>query len=496
MAVSVVNSSYNDTSPTTAPSITFGFTPSANNILVAFIQDPAGTTNPGLPSGWTALLDHDVSNLFGRYFYKISDGTETSLSWSSLSNTRYTMGVVELTGNATASPIDGTNEDESKLSTDATSTGSGSVTPTGDGYALAMFYVHAINKVTDGTEAWTNSFAQIGTESRNQTWAPWGSFAGKAFTGTSAQSTTFSFSGTAARVYGGLAIIKEAASGTTHEGSITVGVSAGTSDSATMTRAGSISLGLSHGTSDSTNWVANGAINIGLSHGTGDSPTVQYETAVSLGVVNGLAGAGANITSGDITLGVSAGLADDAIVTINGDITLGVSHGLSDSVLIDYEGPVTLGVSQGLGASVLTDYQGAVTFDVQLGTSSSALGVFAGTLTLGVSAGLASAGEIATSTHEVTIALGLSHGLSDATATDYGASLALGVQAGLSGSTLGTFNAAVSLGLSIGHAMAAVIGQPITAARRTLTVRAEGRVLTITVEGRQITVRAEDRTLQ
>lgn len=253
-----------------------------------------------------------------------------------------------------------------------------------------------------------------------------------------------------------LRAVSDRGGGTTYNESMSLGLSAGLSESAAATFASSISLGVGAGISD--------------------AGTAEMGNAISIGVAHGIAESGGLLLSGDITAGVSAGVSAIDALTLSGALSLSISHSTAAESLAVFAGNITLGA--------------------QLALAADAAATYTGTLTLGVQSGIGAEGAIESNTYSVSISLGLAHGTSAQSQADYAAQMQMGVQAGITGASVATLNDAVTLGMAIGHAIAGVVGQPITPASRTLTFRAEGRTLTVTVEDRTITVKAENRTLQ
>lgn len=79
MSASVIASPSNSGNSTN-PSLTWS-SPTAGNLLVCFMQSNS-SDNPSTPSGWTAFDQQQVvGNITTTWYYKLSDGTETTVNW-------------------------------------------------------------------------------------------------------------------------------------------------------------------------------------------------------------------------------------------------------------------------------------------------------------------------------------------------------------------------------------------------------------------------------
>jgi hypothetical protein len=84
-----------------AGSVTFNSTATSGHLLVACGHRDGSTTAPSLPTGYTTIASAGANSNSMRIAYKISDGTETSVSMTNATS----IGVIELSGQHATSPI-------------------------------------------------------------------------------------------------------------------------------------------------------------------------------------------------------------------------------------------------------------------------------------------------------------------------------------------------------------------------------------------------------
>jgi hypothetical protein len=96
MAYALVGSIGTNVTGTTSVSPSFGQTPTANNLLVAWVGDTAATINT--PSGWTKIAG---SNMV--FYYKVAAGSDAAPTFSDASATFMTASLGEFSGGATSS---------------------------------------------------------------------------------------------------------------------------------------------------------------------------------------------------------------------------------------------------------------------------------------------------------------------------------------------------------------------------------------------------------
>lgn len=170
----------------------------------------------GTPAGWETVHDSGINtgNLGAAWFWKISDGTETSVATAGSGHQGATQSVyAEIEGPFAASPLDVKEENATLLSTVGTSISSGTTgtTAQNDEIAIAFFASDRFDTI-DGTRAYTNSFTEVvisdGTGSRASSW-----LAKKVLSATGTVESTFSCTDTGDEMYGSIATWKKEAAG-------------------------------------------------------------------------------------------------------------------------------------------------------------------------------------------------------------------------------------------------------------------------------------------
>jgi hypothetical protein len=202
-------------------SVTITNTPVSGNLLVfgvgRAITHTAGG-DWGTPSGWTRIHDSGINtgNLGGCWFFKISDGTETSVATagSGFQGTWQAF-VAELEGSFAASPLDVAAEDAANIATVVTSQTSGTTgtTAQNDELALAFFASDRMDTV-DTSRVYSNSFTEVVFTDQQTTRAA-SMLAKKVLSATGTVECTFSVTDTGDEMYGSVATFKKLVSGGT-----------------------------------------------------------------------------------------------------------------------------------------------------------------------------------------------------------------------------------------------------------------------------------------
>lgn len=190
----------------------------AGNLLVFAIARSAVTAitgDWGAITGWTAFPQSpgNTGNLGSAAWWKIAAGGETSVTTASTDETGNWCAVVtEYEGAFAASPLDVQAEDETHISSTATTQSSGTTATTAQNDALAIAYFGADNgsNVTDG-RSYSNSFTEV-------VFANSGARASvtvckKVLSATGTVETTFTTTDTGDEMYGAVAVFKKASSG-------------------------------------------------------------------------------------------------------------------------------------------------------------------------------------------------------------------------------------------------------------------------------------------
>ena len=145
-------------------SATFTTAPTVGNLLIAVFGESAGGTNNTIntPSGWQVAIVDETDTPGGAIYYKIADGTETTVTVTTTGNQlSYGMGLqlYEYSGMAASSPLDTTAVDTNADSSATLSVGPITTTVTGD---LIIAGAEINSNATDNAtfSSWTNSFTE------------------------------------------------------------------------------------------------------------------------------------------------------------------------------------------------------------------------------------------------------------------------------------------------------------------------------------------------
>lgn len=166
----------------------------------------------GTPSGWTPLPDSGIAvgNVAGAGFYKISDGTETTVATAGTNvQGNVQCMVIEYEGPFAAVPLDVVAEDVTNLTNVVTSQTTGTTATTAQNDALAVAYwAFDRGDTIDGSRAYTNSFTEVGFS--DQSAARAGAIvAKKVLSATGTVECTFSCTDTGDELYGAVAVFKK-----------------------------------------------------------------------------------------------------------------------------------------------------------------------------------------------------------------------------------------------------------------------------------------------
>jgi len=208
MSISFVKSAEAGSGSAASLTPDLGSTPTAGNLLIL-----AGSTQTLAPvfsaTGFTLIQDNSGNLADGCLLYKVSDGTEQSVTLNFGTGAACRAVYLEYTGND-SSPFDVSDEDTSNVDTGVTSCGSGSAVSTqADSIAIAAFTPRRGDYAYDG-RSYSNDFSeriatQVSTSSR-----PGLSIAEKVLTATGSQSTTFTTTDTGTEMWSVIAVFKAA----------------------------------------------------------------------------------------------------------------------------------------------------------------------------------------------------------------------------------------------------------------------------------------------
>jgi hypothetical protein len=179
-------------------------------------------------------------------------------------------------------------------------------------------------------------------------------------------------------------IIDPEPAGTTYDDALSLGLTAGISDSASLTASAGLTLNTGVG-------IADGSICSGTSQTVLASlqaiqtpaPTIDTSASLSLGAVLNLLTAGTpDAVEVSLALASLLGFSDSALLTRAGDVSLGASLDITDSSLISAVNALTLASSLGITDSGLADRAGAVALGSSLGLTDSSQISAGGAVTL------------------------------------------------------------------------------------------------------------------
>jgi hypothetical protein len=210
--------SASDASSPWTVTLTFDATATSGNLLVLVGSwDVVGTGYNTPAGGWTAgpTIPVGTGNFNAATFWKISDGTETSVIASLTGSGSSTVGAAfaEFEGPFAASPLDQSAESEANIATAVTSQTSGTTgtTAQADELLLALFACDRIAFIEDG-RAYTNSFTEAAISQTGVNRAG-GIIAKRVVAATGTYESTFSTTDTGDEMYGAIATFKKASGG-------------------------------------------------------------------------------------------------------------------------------------------------------------------------------------------------------------------------------------------------------------------------------------------
>lgn len=140
--------------------VALGATATAGNVLVAACAADKTVGVWTTPSGWTVLVERVGNSASQAVYYRVSDGTETSVTFAWSSAIRFAGGYIREESGVTATgALTATaNSGESSV----TSLASGAVTAAGDGVAIAALAIDSASAFggISGNATWNNAFIQ------------------------------------------------------------------------------------------------------------------------------------------------------------------------------------------------------------------------------------------------------------------------------------------------------------------------------------------------
>lgn len=214
MSGTVVQTStnFNDAVGATTQTVTMGATPTSGNLLIAMITYDKNATAITQPTGFTMVQSITGTSTCSAMAYKISDGTENTVSFTSTSGRPFQMAVREYSGLDTFDTSAFTTYSDTAVTSRSSNTTA--TTTSATALAIALFGSDSRGN-TDAGGAFTNSFV-------NQSIDPGGASGTSGFyvairdlTSTGTYETTYSTSGTGDQMTGMIAVFYLAGGGGT-----------------------------------------------------------------------------------------------------------------------------------------------------------------------------------------------------------------------------------------------------------------------------------------
>lgn len=286
--------------------------------------------------------------------------------------------------------------------------------------------------------------------------------------------------------------------------SLSVDVGAGQANEAGVDSNHSCSLSASAGLSQSAGAEIERALELLSSVGQAQSCAADFESDITLPIGVGQSQAGGSDLVGDLSLQAGASQAQSADAEIGGSLTLSSGVGLSTSTTAVFDGTASLGVSAGLSQGVQWIAETLATFASGVGESYSYGATQDASLSLGAGLGQS---EGVSSILGASLTLSAQLDQAQTAQTDWTGEIALAAQLDDGRSVTGVFGAAVTLsggagqsqsagltqeaqlalGVALSDAMAAAIGQQ-SPTWQIITVPFENRTLTVAVELRTLKI--------
>jgi len=193
-------------SSSTSITATFPTATTSGNLLVAYVNSGGTTGGGSTMTGWTQAVASTNSGS-GFIYYKIADGTETTVTYSQTTSRVLTIGIVEYTGFTGTPTLDVTDSNSTgspttSLSTTATTGPTNTVQP-----ALALAFAGGTSNLAQWVSA-TNSYIPDFTTGGISGGGNYMHSVVKELTALAANDTTITWTTSRANVYTGLAVFK------------------------------------------------------------------------------------------------------------------------------------------------------------------------------------------------------------------------------------------------------------------------------------------------
>lgn len=217
MSGTVVQTStgFNNTAQTTQ-TVTMSVTPTTGNLLIAMVTYDKDATAINAPSGFTMAASVRGASTSGAIAYKISDATETTVSFTSTTARVYQMAVREYSGIDTFDVAAFTAYSDTAVTSRSSNTTA--TTASATALAIALFGSDSRGN-TDAGGAFTNSFVDQAIDPGGASGNAGFYVAIRDLTSTGTYETTYSTSGTGDQMVGMIAVFYQsggAPSGNAH----------------------------------------------------------------------------------------------------------------------------------------------------------------------------------------------------------------------------------------------------------------------------------------
>lgn len=333
----------------TGPSLTFGFTPTAGDIIVVAICTREVTqTMTTAPSGYDPGPSQTGTNFNAFSYYKVSDGTETSVTCTLGANSNLRISAVVLQGASGTLAFDDSDSDATNVSTASTSGGFGSVTTTqaAAGICAILFMDQSWGAATEPA---VSSYTNTNNDPVSANHGGIDMFT-RVLSSTGTETPTWSGTGDTDQNFGVLLAFKDTVGGSVESGAGTAG---GSSSGSAVGQKTSAAVALSGGTSTGA------AIGRKTTAGVGNAPGFSTGTAVGE-EVGGNTESGTGNASGSSTgaavgstthagTGNASGTSTGQGVGASTNAATGNASGTSNAAAVGQE--VTAGFAEGAGTS-------------------------------------------------------------------------------------------------------------------------------------------------
>jgi hypothetical protein len=191
---------------------TFDSATTTGNVIIVKVAIDKSSSTITTPSGFTSILSYSSTSVSGAMSYKISDGTETTITYTTVTARIFQMCIEEWTS-VGAFDVSAT---ANSGGTSVTSQTSGTTATTANANSIAFAFFGSDSRGgTDAGVAYTNSFVTDSVDPGGGSGAGNAGYyaANKTLTSTGAQTTTFSTTGGGDQMFGVIAVFADTGGG-------------------------------------------------------------------------------------------------------------------------------------------------------------------------------------------------------------------------------------------------------------------------------------------